>query len=86
MDISRLLKKIGPSRLHTQLVLGIAGILVVLMSLLVIVLVNRQKKFFLKLNHDRAFSLSNHTCRHRQFLCNFLRVGGSPEIGINLQG
>jgi PAS domain S-box-containing protein len=53
------IKKLKLNGLRSQLIVGIASILVVLMSLLVMELMNRQKNFFLKLNHDRAFGLSS---------------------------
>jgi PAS domain S-box-containing protein len=56
--IFKFLKAIIPSGIRAQLILGISLILIVLMSSLVWGLVNRQEKFFLKLNHDRALSLS----------------------------
>jgi len=59
VKFSDLIKKLMPRGLRAQLILGIASILVVLMSLLVMLLMNRQKSFFLKLNHERAFALSN---------------------------
>lgn len=58
MTVQSLIKKLKLNGLRSQLILGIASILVVLMSLLVMELMNRQKNFFLKLNHDRAFGLS----------------------------
>lgn len=59
MTITGLIKKLKLNGLRSQLILGIASILVVLMSLLVMELMTRQKSFFLKLNHDRAFGLSS---------------------------
>ena len=58
MTLSNLFKKLRPRKLRSQLILGIASILVVLISLLVMELMTRQKNFFLKLNHERGFALS----------------------------
>lgn len=59
MIITRLFKKVRPSAFRSQLILGITLIIVVSISLFVMDLVNRQKNFFLKLNHDRGLSLSD---------------------------
>jgi PAS domain S-box-containing protein len=59
MILVAILKKIRPSGIRSRLILGVASILVILMSLLVVELMNNQKNFFLKLNHDRALGLSN---------------------------
>ena len=58
MSILNLIKKIKPSGLRSQLILGIVLINVFLMSFFVIELMNRQKTFFLNLNSDRASGLS----------------------------
>jgi hypothetical protein len=58
VTVKNLLKVITPGRIRSQLILGITLVHVVLMSLFVAELVNRQKTSFLKLNYDRAVSLS----------------------------
>jgi len=59
MSITELLRKVRPSELRSQLILGITFILTVSISLFVIDMVNRQKAFFINLNHDRGLSLSD---------------------------
>ncbi|MES2432079.1 MAG: PAS domain S-box protein [Bacteroidota bacterium] len=76
MVVAGLLKKIWPRRIRTQLILGIALIHVILMSLFVISMVDRQKKFFLTLNHDRATAVSmNFANGAAQFLVSYELVG-----------
>jgi PAS domain S-box-containing protein len=58
MILSNRLKKWWPSTVRFQLMLGIAFILALLMSMLVLQQVNSQKHFLLKQNHDRAIGLS----------------------------
>lgn len=53
-----LFEKIKPTSLRSQLIWGIALVHILLMSLFVNELINRQKTFFLKLTHDRALSQS----------------------------
>jgi PAS domain S-box-containing protein len=52
-------RKTRPWGIRARLILGVASILVILMSLLVLKLMNNQKNFFLRLNRDRALNLSN---------------------------
>jgi PAS domain S-box-containing protein len=56
--MSNILSRVSRSSLRLQLMVGIALIVVVLISLFVIESTYRQKAFFLKLNHDRSFSMS----------------------------
>jgi PAS domain S-box-containing protein len=58
MLIKELLKKLKPANIRSRLILSIAVVHVVLMSLFVLEQMDRQKIFFLKLNHDRAMGLS----------------------------
>lgn len=58
VDALTFLKKIKPAGLRFQLITGIASISVILMSLFVLQMINKQETFFLKLNHDRAIGLS----------------------------
>jgi PAS domain S-box-containing protein len=58
MTLKEITKKLKPERLRYQLILGIAIVNVVLMSLFVMEQMDRQKAFFLELNHDRTVGLS----------------------------
>src|SRR3954467_2893711 len=58
MLIKEIFKKLMPTGIRARLILSIAIVHVVLMSLFILELMNRQKTFFLKLNHDRAIGLS----------------------------
>jgi PAS domain S-box-containing protein len=58
MVTKEIFKKLKPTGIRSRLILSIALIHVVLMSLFITELVNRQKAFFLQLNHDRAVGLS----------------------------
>ncbi len=58
MNIPDPFKKVLPSGLRAQLIIGIALIIGVSISLFVLDQINRQKAFFLKLNHERGVGLS----------------------------
>lgn len=76
MFISKLFKSIRPSRIRSQLILGVAVVNVALMTLLVIELMDRQRAFFLKLNRDRALSIS----------LNFANAANSYVVSYELDG
>ncbi len=58
MLAKEILKKLRLTSLRSQLILGITIVNVVLMFSFGLQMINRQKNFFLKLNHDQAIGLS----------------------------
>jgi PAS domain S-box-containing protein len=63
MNISSPFKKILRLRLRSQLIIGIVVILMTTISLFVVDLINRQRAFFLKLNHDRGIGIAENLAK-----------------------
>ncbi len=58
MTSKEIIKKLQPTSIRSQLILGIAIVNIVLMSVFILEMMDRQKTSFLKLNHDRTLGLS----------------------------
>ncbi len=76
MNISNPFKKVVSSGLRSQLIMGIALIIVLSISMFVADLVSRQKAFFLKINHDRGIGLSD----------NLANIATSHVVAYELDG